>query len=52
MPRDFIIQPDPSRITGSVGGNTVTLPVIQQVNGIPSLKNTGYPYTIVTGETT
>ena len=52
MARDFTIQPDPSRISGSVSGNTVYIPVIQQVNGVPSLKNTGYPYTIITGETT
>jgi len=52
MPRDFTIPFDQSRLSGSVSGNTVNIPVIQQVNGVPSLKNTGYPYTIVTGDIT
>lgn len=44
MPRDFIIQIDPSRLSGSVGGTTVYVPVSQHVNSVVSLKNTNVPY--------
>lgn len=50
MARDFTITNDPSWTSGSVDGNVIYKPIIQNVNNVPSLKNTGISYIIFTGD--
>jgi hypothetical protein len=50
MAREFIISIDPARLSGSLAGSTVYMPIIQHVNSVPSLKNTNVPYIIFVGD--
>ena len=50
MARDFTIQVDNSRLTGEISGTTYNLPIIQQVNCVPTIKNINSPYALVNGD--
>jgi len=46
MSRNFTIMLDASWLSGSLA----TGPIIQHVNSVPALKNTGTPYIIYVGD--
>jgi hypothetical protein len=50
MAREFIINIDPSWLSGSTGAVTVYRPFIQHTSVVTSLKNTNTPYKIFVGD--
>jgi hypothetical protein len=49
MPREFIINSDPSWISGSTGSGVLVRPFIQHAATVHTLKNTGYYYNMFVG---